>query len=188
LSTEAQALPGQEPRENPQTLVQESIRYRRRAQEAERRAESLESEIQSLREGQDGRAVALETDLAQARTEAETLRLRLSSTERDRRMEREFARAGCADPETALALARERLSGAEEPADLPAFVRGLLEEKPHLRAAGAAPSAPSLPPRSTSPKPASPPVRTLDRLAERARTSGNPLDLMAYMKARRSGS
>jgi hypothetical protein len=188
LSTEAQTQTGQEPRETPQTLVQESIRYRRRAQEAERRAESLETEIQSLRDGQDGRAVTLESDLAQARAEALALRRRLETTQRDRRMEREFARAGCVDPETALALARERLADADEPADLPAFVRGLLDEKPHLRPTGAAPAAASLPPRSAAPKPAGPPVRTVDRLAERARATGNPGDLAAYMKARRSGA
>ena len=164
------------------------------AQEAERRAESLEAEIQSLRDGQDGRATALEAELSAARAEAETLRRRLDATERDRHLEREFARAGCVDPETALALARERLTGDAEPEDLSAFVRGLLDEKPHLRVTGAGsgpvagPAAASLPPRTAAPKPAGPPVRTADRLAERARTSGSTSDLMAYMKARRAGA
>ena len=56
-------------RDNPQTLIQESIKYRRRAQEAERRAESLEAEVQDLRQNQEGRAAELEADLTTVRGE-----------------------------------------------------------------------------------------------------------------------
>jgi hypothetical protein len=170
-------------RETPQTIVQESIKYRRRAQEAERRAEALKTEIQTLREGQDGRAAALESELSQARAEAETLRSQFAAAQRDRQLERELARAGCADPETALALARERLAGGADPEDPAAFVRGLLEEKPHLRG-----TAPSLPPRTAAAKPSGPPARTADRLAERARSTGSTGDLMAYLRAKRTGA
>jgi hypothetical protein len=171
-------------------MIHESIKYRRRAQDAERRAEALEAEVQTLRQGEGQRLSALEQDLSQSRTEAETLRTRLEAVERDRQLEREFLRAGCADPETALALARERLGTANAPDDPAAFARGLLEEKPHLRGAGAplptGQATAGLPPRTAAVKPPKDPVRVAERLAERARTSGSTGDLMAYMQARRT--
>jgi hypothetical protein len=181
-------------RESPQMMIQESIKYRRRAQDAERRAEALEAEVQNLRQGENQRLSALEQDLTQTRTEAETLRGRLVLLERDRRLEREFLRAGCADPETALALARDRLSGPEAPEDPVAFARGLLEEKPFLRSAPAASRPPTgvppavLPPRTAAAKPPGGPVRIAERLAQQARSTGNTGDLMAYMQARRAGT
>jgi hypothetical protein len=196
MSTDAPAPTGQAAageRTSPQTLVQESIKYRRRAQEAERRAEALEAEVQALRETEDSRAGALEQELAKARGEAETLRRQMEAVQHDRSLERELSRAGCADLESALALAHERLAGGEPPEDLAAFARSLLEEKPHLRAAadapGRVPAARGLPPRTVALQPAAQgsPRRLADRLAEQARQSGNPTDLMAYMRARRAG-
>jgi hypothetical protein len=184
---DGQNAPALSPRESPQTLIQESIKYRRRAQEAERRAEALETELAGLRETQEGRAGAVEAELAQARAEADTLRGRLEGLERDRAIERELVRAGCPDTETALALAHERLSGGDPPEDLAAFVRGLLEEKPHLRGDGSARGGPSLPPPTAGPKPAGDgaPRRAAERLADRARQTGSPRDLAAYMRLRR---
>jgi len=182
-------------RESPQTLIQESIKYRRRAQEAERRAEALEAEIEELRQARDERASAIDADLAQAKAETEALRLRLETVEHDRHLEHELVRAGCADTETALALSRERLGGNPPPEDLAAFARSLLEEKPHLRGeTGNIPAHGSrgsrgLPPRTAAVKPAgdSAPRRATERLATEARRTGNPRDLMAYMRVRRSG-
>jgi hypothetical protein len=190
----AGAAPMQSLRESPQTLIQESIKYRRRAQEAERRAEALDAEVQDLRQARDERGTALGAELAQAQAEAEALRGRLETLERDRQLERELARAGCGDTETVLALAHQRLAAGPPPEDLAAFARGLLEEKPHLRGeAGGAPTsgipaARGLPPRTAAAKPAgdAAPKRAADRLADRARRSGNPTDLAAYMRARRS--
>jgi hypothetical protein len=197
MSTDAPTPAGQAPavgRTSPQTLVQESIKYRRRAQEAERRAEALETEVQALREAQDDRGGALEQELAQVRGEAETLRRQVETVQRERSLERELARAGCADTETALALARERLAdlGAPGPEDLAAFARSLLEEKPHLRTAADVPARAGatrgLPPRTVAPQPPAhaTPRRMADRLAEQARQSGSSTDLMAYMRARRA--
>jgi hypothetical protein len=181
----AQAGP---PRESPPSLIQESIKYRRRAQEAERRAEALEAELAGLREAEQSRAAAVEGELAQARSEAETLRTRLQSAERDRRLERELSRAGCIDAETALAVAHERLASGDPPDDLAAFARSLLEEKPHLRGTGGPPRADApLPPRTSGAKPAGDdaPRRAADRLAEQARQTGSPRDVLAYVRARR---
>jgi hypothetical protein len=174
--------------ESPQTLIQESIKYRRRAQEAERRAEALEAELANLRETQEGRADAVEVELAQARAEADTLRGRLEGIERDRLLERELVRAGCVDPETALAVARERLSAGAPPEDLAAFARGLLEEKPHLRGEASPRRGDTvLPPPTAGAKPAGDdaPRRAAERLADRARQTGSPRDLAAYMRLRR---
>jgi len=177
---------------SPQTLVQESIRYRRRAQEAERRAEALETEVQALREAQDDHAGALEQELAQVRGEAETLRRQVETVQRERSLERELARAGCTDTETALALAHQRLADGQPPEDLAAFARSLLEEKPHLRTAAdvpaRVPATHGLPPRTVAPQPPAhaAPRRIADRLAEQARQSGSSTDLMAYMRARRA--
>ena len=204
MSTDVQAPTGQVPppgrdeapaatvmRQEPQTLIQESIKYRRRAQDAERRAAALEAEIQNLRQAQDERAASLEARLAEAAAEAETLRRKFDVLERDRQLERELVRAGCADTETALALAHQRLASGDAPSDLAAFAKGLLEEKPHLRAKAPAPLAAgpgrALPPPTAAVKPAAAnePRRAAARLAEQARDSGNAGDLMAYMRARR---
>ena len=193
--------PGRAEPPDGRNAVQESIRYRRRAQEAERRAEALEAEVQELREGQTERLTALETDLAAARTEAGALRSQLDAIERDRKLEREFVKAGCADIETALALAHQRLASEEGAAgadgrptaieDPAAFVHGLLEEKPHLRtaSAGGPPlplAAEGLPPKTAGARTASAggPRRALERLAQQAR-DGSSKDLRAYMRARR---
>jgi len=181
--------------ESPQTLIQESIKYRRRAQEAERQAEALEAEVQELRQARDDRTSTIEAELAHAKAEADALRSRLDMLEHDRRLEHELVRAGCADTETALALSRERLGGNPPPEDLAAFARSLLEEKPHLRGeSGGAPANGSrdlrgLPPRTAAAKPAGDrtPRRATERLANQARRTGDPRDLMAYMRVRRSG-
>ena len=200
MSTEAETQKGQpqpDPtvaageRQEPQTLIRESIKYRRRAQEAERRAEALEAEIDGLRQAQQDREVGLQTELSQARAEADALDARLADLERDRNLERELVKAGCADAETVLALARQRLINGEPPEDLSAFAKTLLDEKPHLRVASSADPSPApspLPPPTASAKPAGvqAPRRAAQRLAERASQTGSTGDIMAYMRARRT--
>ncbi len=205
MSTEAQTQKGQpqhDPtvaageRQEPQTFVRESVKYRRRAQEAERRAEALEAEIDGLRQAQQDQEAALQSELSQARAEADALDARLAGLERDSNLERELVKAGCADVETAIALARQRLTDGlprrgEPPEDLAAFAKALLEEKPHLRvasSAGPSPAPSPLPPPTAGAKPAGDraPRRAAQRLAERARQTGSAGDVMAYMRARRT--
>ena len=205
MSTDASTQTGQTPpdgsgqppevpgtRPPPHAIIQESIKYRRRAQEAERRVEALETEVNDLRDGRDHQAAGLQAQLDQARAEAETLHGRLADLERDRNLERALARAGAADAETALALARERLAGHDTPEDLAAFAKGLLEEKPHLRGAPAqaADRPAALPPKTAGAKPASDdaPRRAAQRLADHARQSGRHGDVLAYMRARRGAT
>ena len=176
-------------RQEPQALVRESAKYRRRAQEAERRAEALEAELEEIRRERDTADTRQAEELASARREVEGLQARLAAVECDRRMEQAFLAAGCADVEAALALAHRRLDGQEPPEDLQAFARGLLEEKPHLRGqSGGADARRGLPPPTAGAKPAGrdAPRRAVERLADEARRTGNAKDVMAYMRARRS--
>jgi hypothetical protein len=179
-------------RQEPQAVIRESAKYRRRAQEAERRAEALEAELEAMRGEREEESSRLGADLTAARGEADSLRGRVEAIERDRRLEREFLAAGCADVEAAVALARHRLAGQEPPEDLKTFARALLAEKPHLRgepAAAAGAAARGLGPCTTGVKPAgaSGQRRVLDRLADQARQTGNAKDVMTYMRARRGG-
>lgn len=177
-------------RQEPQAVIRESAKYRRRAQEAERRAEALEAELEAMRGEREEESSRLGADLTAARGEADSLRGRVEAIERDRRLEREFLAAGCADVEAAVALARHRLAGQEPPEDLKTFARALLAEKPHLRGEpAAAAAARGLGPCTTGVKPAgaSGQRRVLDRLADQARQTGNAKDVMTYMRARRGG-
>ncbi len=183
VPTDARPVP-QDASPNPQ--VRESIKYRRRAQDAERRAEALETELADLREGHEAALGDLRSELEAARGEAESLRGRLALADRDRQLERAFAGIGCTDLEAALALARQRLGGAP-PEDAAAFARDLLQEKPHL----AVPAADLvLPPRTAGARPSAPagPHRAADRLADEARRTGRTTDVMAYMRARRASA
>lgn len=172
---------------NPQALIRESIKYRRRAQEAERRVEALDAELRALREERDAGQNGREEELQAARAETHELRTRLDSLEATRRLERELVRAGCGDVETALAVAERRLAEGPDGEDPAEVARRILEEKPHLRAAAAGRSGPPLPPRTAGAKPAGadPAGGATERLAERARRTGQPSDLAAYMRARR---
>jgi len=196
MSTEAGTQTGQSAssggRQEPQAVIRESAKYRRRAQEAERRAESLEAELEAMRREREEESSRLGADLTAARSEADSLRGRIEAIERDRRLEQEFLAAGCADVEAAVALARHRLAGQEPPEDLKTFARALLAEKPHLRGEPAT-AARGLGPCTTGVKPAgvSGQRRLLDRLADQARQTarqtGNAKDVMTYMRARRGG-
>ena len=177
-------------RQEPQAVIRESAKYRRRAQEAERRAEALEAELEAMRGEREEESSRLGADLTAARGEADSLRGRVEAIEHDRRLEREFLAAGCADVEAAVALARHRLAGQEPPEDLKTCARALLAEKPHLRGEpAAAAAARGLGPCTTGVKPAgaSGQRRVLDRLADQARQTGNAKDVMTYMRARRGG-
>jgi hypothetical protein len=179
-------------RQEPQALVRESAKYRRRAQEAERRAEALEAELEEVRRQRDAADTRETEELGSARREVEDLQARLAAVERDRKMEQAFLAAGCVDVEAALALAHRRLDGQDMPEDLRVFARSLLEEKPHLRGENAGAGAGAgrgLPPRTAGAKPAGAdaPRRAAERLADEARRTGNAKDVMAYMRARRSG-
>ncbi|MGB2965845.1 MAG: hypothetical protein WBD14_00360, partial [Phycisphaerae bacterium] len=81
-------------RQEPQALVRESAKYRRRAQEAERRAEAMEAELEELRRERDAAGAGHAEQLAAAQREAQDLQGRLAAVERDRGLEQAFLAAG----------------------------------------------------------------------------------------------
>jgi hypothetical protein len=180
---------GQEPT---RTDVRESIRYRRRAQDAEQRAAELESELERVRQEHEGEVEHLGGELAEARRRQERAEEESALLARDRRIERELIRLGARDPETALLVVRERLASACEAgaeADAAALAAQVLQEKPYLRGDGGEGEAvPALGRPSAGPRPSS--VSSSrprsGRLAAEARESGERGDLMRYMKARRA--
>ena len=180
---------GQTGRESKLVDVRESIRYRRRAQEAEQRCADLETQLQELHLAQDGQAQSLEATLDQERRQREQAELRVQQLQTERQIERELIRAGTCDPETALLLVRERLSAAgDQPVDVPELVGKLLEEKPHLKTSHREP-VPQIGRASQGLRPveSNGPTR-LRKLAAEARTSGQRQDLVQYMRARRNGA
>jgi hypothetical protein len=165
--------------------VRESIRYRRRAQEAEQRAAVVESQLEELRMAQDGREKSLEEVLSTERRGREELERRLESLEIERRLERELIRAGAIDPETALLVARERLASAgSDEVDVAELARQVLQEKPHLRAPERQ-EVESLGRASQGVRPRNSEPSRVRRLAEAARSTGRRSDLVEYMRARR---
>ena len=169
--------------------VRESIRYRRRAQDAESRCAELEGRLAELEQADALRAAEAEAARAEERRRAESLEGELARLQAERRLERELLRAGARDVETALLVARERQQAAEGGAEMdPAeLARAVLDEKPYLRG-DVRDAVPPLGRSSRSPAPPQAgPARKADRLARDARTTGRRDDLIEYMRARRSG-
>jgi len=182
-----QAPEGQTGREPKLVDVRESIRYRRRAQEAEQRCADLEAELQESRLARDGQAQSLEAALNHQRHQREQVELQVAQLQTERQIERELIRAGACDTETALLLVRERLSAAgDEAADIPEVVGKLLEEKPHLKTSCREPVPPiGRTSQGVRPAESNGPTR-LKRLAAAACSSGQRSDLAQYMRARRN--
>ena len=93
--------------------VGESIRYRRRAQGAEKRVEELAGE------------------LAEARAEATRLADELKVTQKEQELMRRLVSEGTRDLETAVLIAKARLA-KDEKADLAGIVEQLKKEKQYL--------------------------------------------------------
>ncbi|MBN2584664.1 MAG: hypothetical protein JXL80_16495 [Planctomycetes bacterium] len=180
---------GQAGREPKLVDVRESIRYRRRAQEAEQRTADLEAELEHLRGEREGRLESLEAELQQARTQYEQAEHKLTQLANERQIERELIRLGARDPETALLVVRERLAAAGDQAvDVPQLVAQVLQEKPFLKSDHGEP-VPALGRPSGGVRPSANAERgRTQKLASEARDTGRRGDLMRYMRARRSGA
>ncbi|NIP23353.1 MAG: hypothetical protein GWN67_04485 [Phycisphaerae bacterium] len=145
--------------------VSESIRYRKRAQSAEKKIESLAEQ------------------LAEAKAEVEKTAEQLKSIQVEQKLVRELAAAGAVDLETAVLIARARVEGEAE-ADIDNVIRQLKKEKQYLFAGvGRA---------VTATKTAGAKERTegshtvLERAAKKAATTGSRTDLQEYLKMRRN--
>ena len=145
--------------------VAESIRYRKRAQSAEKKI------------------AALTEELAEAKTQAARMAEELSGIRSEQELTRKLAGSGAVDLEAAVLLAKAKIQDQSE-ADLDGVIEQLKKEKQYLfaegdRAAGA---------KKTSG------VRdrvhnkhaALERAAKKAATTGNRADLQEYLKLRRS--
>jgi hypothetical protein len=145
--------------------LSESIRYRRRAQDAEKRVEELSSQ------------------LAEANEEANRLTKELKSTQKEQELMRRLAAEGARDLEAAVLIAKARLAGTDK-ADLAGIVERLKNEKQYLFVEKASSGAtvrtsPLKESRQTG-------ATALDRAAKKAAGTGSRADLQEYMKRRRS--
>ena len=159
--------------------VGESIRYRRRAQQAEKKAQQLEQQLQEAQAQIEQRLEQLATAEAQRDEMAD----RVTQIEHRRRLEQTLLNCGVNDLEAAVLLLEK--DGALSPdADEPtiqAAVEKLLINRPHLC------SHPSgtLPQRTASGKHRPTPQAQLVRTAERAARSGDRRDIVQYLRLRR---
>jgi hypothetical protein len=169
ILSETEAGQRDEGRETNESLkfvpVAESIRYRKRAQSAEKKVEALAEE------------------LAEAKTQAAKMSEQLKGIQAEQKIMRKLAAAGAVDLEAAVLIARARIEDEPE-ADLDGVVEQLKKEKQYLftNAGGAA----------TAKKTAGAKERVansqtiLDTAARRAATTGNRADLQKYLRLRRN--
>jgi len=145
--------------------VAESIRYRKRAQSAEKKVEALAEQ------------------LAEARAEVAKMSEQLSSLETDKKLMHKLAVAGAVDLESAVLIAKARMQGQDK-ADLDACIEQLKREKQYLFAdtGGAlmARKTAGAKQRMTTHQ------AILERAAKKAATTGNRTDLQEYLRVRRN--
>ena len=145
--------------------VAESIRYRKRAQSAEKKIETLTEQ------------------LAQANSQTAELSEQLSDIQTEQKLMRQLAAAGAVDLETAVLIARARMQDKDD-ADVTGVIEQLKKEKQYLFAG----SNPGVTPTKTAG--ARDRVTNnqtlLERAAKKAATTGNRTDLHEYLKLRRN--
>ncbi len=145
--------------------VAESIRYRKRAQSAEKKIETLAEQ------------------LAQAESQASEMAKELSSIKMEQKLTHKLVSAGAIDIETAVLIAKAKME-AETEADLDSVVEQLKKEKQYLfSGTGAAVTAK----KTAGAKDRMQNNQTiLERAAKKAATTGNRTDLQEYLKLRRN--
>ena len=146
--------------------VAESIRYRKRAQSAEKKVEILSEQ------------------LAEAESQAAKMSEQLSGIRLEQELTQRLSAAGSIDLETALLIGKAKLKGSDG-SDLDACVEQLKREKPYLFTKERAVVR-------TAQKTAGAKERTtggqtiLEKAAKKAATTGNRADLQEYLKLRRN--
>ncbi len=152
--------------ENEEKLVpvSEAIRYRKRAQAAEQKAQQLEDE------------------LASSHSDKERLSDELERIRFERKLTDSLAKAGALDVETAVSVIRERLRGDRQ-ADVEQAVEKLRDEKRFLFAEKSGPAYPKM----TAGQKSAGTVKNavLESSAKKASATGNRADVRDYMKVRR---
>jgi hypothetical protein len=145
--------------------VAESIRYRKRAQSAEKKLEVLAEQ------------------LAQAQAQTAQLSEQLSGVETEQKLMRQLAAAGAVDLETAVLIAKARMQG-QTAADVTGVIEQLKKEKQYLfgGTGGAVTPAKTAGARErvTSNE------TILEKAAKKAATTGSRADLHEYLRLRRN--
>ncbi len=144
--------------------VGESIRYRKRAQSAEKQVEALAEQ------------------LAETKSQAAKVTEELASIREEQGIVRKLAGCGAIDLEAAVLIAKAKLAD-DSGADVDGVIEQLRREKQYLFAESGRASAPKtsgVRERVRSNQTA------LERAAKRAATTGNRADLQEYLKLRRS--
>jgi hypothetical protein len=160
------AAAGQEEGNNTKLVpISDSIRYRKRAQSAERRAEELEGE------------------LAELRAEAARLAEELKATQKEQELVKRLAAEGTQDLEAAVLIAKARMA-REEKLDTVGVVEQLKKEKGYLF--NERTTAGGISTRTSPAKEQRSGTGTIERAAKRAASTGNRTDLQEYMRKRRS--
>jgi len=160
--------------------VAESIKYRRRAQQAEGRIQELDQRLADLQTQLEGRS----EEVATAEAQRDELQHQLSIAENRIVAERMLSEVGVVDLETASMLLSKRVDLGEDldREFLGRSVEQLVLDKPFLRGN----SRVSLPPASASAKPPQPsPVARLTHAAEKAIQTGDRKDVAEYLRLRR---
>ncbi len=145
--------------------VAESIRYRKRAQSAEKKLEALTEQ------------------LAEAKAQTAKMSEQLSNIRTEQELMRRLAAEGTADMETAVLLAKARIQDKSE-ADLGSVIEQLKKEKQYLfgttSGAVTAKKTAGAKERMTNSQ------TILEKAAKKAATTGNRTDLHEYLKLRRN--
>jgi TolA-binding protein len=178
---EAPAAPaaGGEPKLVP---VAESIKYRRRAQQAEERLQQVEQQLKDLQQQVDKRT----EEIGQAEAQRDEARQQITEMHNRLAAQRLMGQAGVIDLDAACTLLQGWMDLGDE-MDAEAIARGvegLLLDKPFLRAA-----TPPLPPATASARPSAPAgAAQLAQAADRAARSGGRRDIANYLRLRRQAA
>jgi hypothetical protein len=145
--------------------VAESIRYRKRAQSAEKKVEVLTEQ------------------LAEANEKAAQMSEQLSSIQTEQEMMRKLAAEHTADLEAAVLIVEARTQGKDD-ADLDGVIEQLKKEKPYLfgGASGVATAAKTAGARERI----TGNQTIIEKAAQKAATTGSRADLQEYLKLRRN--
>jgi hypothetical protein len=168
-ATESQELVSDDAEQSTDNLklvpVAESIRYRKRAQSAEKQLEVLSEQ------------------LTQAKSHAQTLSQQLEQTRLEQDLMRKLAAAGAVDLETAVLIAKARIE-ADSSVELDGTIEQLKKEKQYLfaKASDAIAAKKTAGPRQRIQNSQT----VLEEAARKAATSGSRADLQEYLKLRRN--
>ncbi|MFA6133382.1 MAG: hypothetical protein WC869_05120 [Phycisphaerae bacterium] len=163
--------------------VAESIKYRRRAQQAEGQLQQFEQQLKDLQSQLEHRS----EELGLAEAQRDEARMQLTVVGNQAAAERLLSEAGVVDLETASLLLSKRLDLSHdlEGEQLLRGVEQLLLDKPYLRRGANCP----LPPATASARDGKPGgIAQLTSAADKAVATGDRRDVAEYLRLRRQTS